>query len=343
MRHEATTVSNSLASSDAPSTPAPADEAVRGIDRAGPVLLGILVAATCLTVAVLASAWLVVPYLAVLAVILRSPRGPRPRVSGRTTRIDAPTVPDPRIDGPDETAAAAGPAAVALPSAPIEAARPRSRRGRGRKARPVPEAGPIGEGPQWVRVGPGKFVRADSPPNEAEAETEVKAEVEVEVEVGVDVPAQIVVEDTDSTEAQELEASAAPVETGETATEDQGIAPNVPAALVDDDPVADGPSDSGSEVVSVSVSASVADDLRVRRRQALAVRLVGTLARTCRRGPTRTVAAVGPRWNARAGRTGRALPGFVRPAPARRNLRHSGRFHRANRLHPPRSPPARAK
>jgi len=161
---------------------------------AGPLALGLLGGATSLALAWYASAWLVPPYLVLMALVLGVPpvrigRPPAPDSMGRPAR-PAPgtgTVGDsstavagpgngnglaadwdrnphagppaePDSDGP---ASSVADSSGADPAADLPQAKARRGRGRGRKSKLVTY--PVVENAQgmWVKVGPGKFVRAD--------------------------------------------------------------------------------------------------------------------------------------------------------------------------------------
>ena len=135
--------------------------------------LGVLIGLTSLALALWASSWLVPPYLLLMALILFPPgrgedtaglEGPRPQPVPNPEGADdrakvegdhqAPAEPVPLagVSGVPETAPEPEPGPVA--------AKARRGRGRGRgKATVVVE--PPGVTATWVRVGPGKFVRAE--------------------------------------------------------------------------------------------------------------------------------------------------------------------------------------
>lgn len=138
-------------------------------------VLGLLTAGTCWAVAALASIWLVPPYLVLMIVILYAPPG-RPRdASGRadSAETDAPepalpagrgsasaASPEPGAGGSSAPAApgADDPSSGAVPPPASTPSRKRSGKGRARKARPS-----IPVEAAWVQVGPGKFVRVETP------------------------------------------------------------------------------------------------------------------------------------------------------------------------------------
>ena len=182
MRHDETTLSSRL------SQPAssPSSLSTRARAWAGPLGMALLVALTCLAVAFYASVWLVIPYLAMMALILGVPgigRRAQPLASslpehaagshaGRHVGDEARLVPvasqRPAVE--DDGTLAEGPAEAELSSSGAELSAGselpvlKSRRGKGRVRKAKPNTAPDLEsgGVSWVRVGPGKFVRADS-------------------------------------------------------------------------------------------------------------------------------------------------------------------------------------
>ena len=202
---------------DGPQTPSPlhapvADPRPTALSRlparVWPLALIVVVAATSLALKVYASAWLVAPYLALMALVVGVPnpfrrgrtrrtgakaRRDRVRIGGRSVgsglrwirafalarRADSRSVADPRPKAPAGFDADSGPPASSdaggldpesdpddalSPGSP--SARARRGRGKGRKSKPGVVAAPAGDDPAggatWVRIGPGKFVRADS-------------------------------------------------------------------------------------------------------------------------------------------------------------------------------------
>lgn len=165
-----------------------------------PAVLGTLATATSLTLALYASAWLIPPYLLLTAWIVGIPKGlhlrarasgipaepvpteparalgRRPSWFGRGATLAA--APGQRLDATQYEPADAVTTVELLPSdpegeRPLDTggepglnlpgeAKPRRGRGRPRKAKvtPTPPVEPSA-GATWVRVGPGKFVRAD--------------------------------------------------------------------------------------------------------------------------------------------------------------------------------------
>ena len=135
--------------------------------------LGVLIGLTSLALALWASSWLVPPYLLLMALILFPPgrgedtaglEGPRPQPVPNPEGADdrakvegdhqAPAEPVPlaEVSGVPETAPEPEPVAA------------KARRGRGRgRAKATVAVEPPGVNATWVRVGPGKFVRAVTP------------------------------------------------------------------------------------------------------------------------------------------------------------------------------------
>jgi hypothetical protein len=394
VRHDVNVLSDPSPSSTAgpdssPSErPSPARPRVRA--WIWPTVLGVLVTATCLTVAVFASAWLVAPYLVGMALILGVPRPLRLAARAlagwlqrgvtayrHARRPDAPSGADgrrarPELESDPESNATAADEADAsssddppasLPEAP--GAKPRRARGRARKARPAPVAESPRAAARWVRVGPGKFVRVEAgdPLPETESAEDPDASLQ-EPEV----------RDEPETSASDNDGQPSPdprrVAHAEETDGDNGNAPDAPEVSTPDDPAEEtvpeavrvaeatvsetrcepGPEPatrglrcvgaSPAVVVDGALAEGVSVDERTARREPAASRVAMRRGRGLAVPRVGTAVAVAPRWNARAGRTTRVFPGFLRPAPVRRNLRHSGRFHHADRTYPPRSPPA---
>ncbi len=185
MRHDETTRSSRL------SQPSGTDSSISTLARAwaGPVGMALLVALTCLAVAAYAAAWLVIPYLAMMALVLgvpsfgrraqplASPQSERATGSHASRNAGAATdeargehVAPPQAAvkvvaaSVEDPAGAEASSSGAEPSADSESPVLKSRRGKGRGRKAKPSATPDQEssGAYWVRVGPGKFVRADS-------------------------------------------------------------------------------------------------------------------------------------------------------------------------------------
>ncbi len=131
------------------------------------VALWSLVAATTLAVAFYVTVWLVLPYLALMAFVLGIPldrlRPRRAEPANEQTPVQA-------IDGESEADSNATVAPTASDddglAADPEPVAVKTRRGKGRARKPkvvaVPPVPAEPTAPNWVRVGPGKFVRADA-------------------------------------------------------------------------------------------------------------------------------------------------------------------------------------
>lgn len=143
---------------------------------AWPLAMALLVAVTSLAVAAYASAWLVPPYLVLMAVVLGVPTGrPVPRHESTVASVDdAQGPPDDNV-GPDsesefEPVSSSDPWASSDAQADAEAAlsseptavKTKRGKGRGRKSKSVAPAVVEPTAVSWVRIGPGKFVRADT-------------------------------------------------------------------------------------------------------------------------------------------------------------------------------------
>ncbi len=147
-----------------------------------------LVAGTCGAVTLLASVWLVPPYLVVMALILFPTGGTRPNPPNSTQPAGSTHSLRDQADPVDEdgTRSAAGENSVASsasdgpadpgdtsmatdPAGPsIATARPKRSRSRPRKVKPTTEV--VEPAPAtWMEVGPGKFVRVESPAADAMA------------------------------------------------------------------------------------------------------------------------------------------------------------------------------
>ncbi len=144
-----------------------------------PLATTVLVLATSGAVAVYASVWLVVPYLALMALILGVPGSGR-RVpaqahattstvghpnqassagDGSETRSGSENEVESQVKAVAETAPV--PLPVSVPEPEPTVVKTRRGKGRPRKARVVAPPAFEPTGATWVRVGPGKFVRAD--------------------------------------------------------------------------------------------------------------------------------------------------------------------------------------
>ena len=140
---------------------------------AGRLALSALVAVTSWAVAIFASPWLVPPYLALMAWVLGVPNSRRKPT--RADRALATTVPmvEARVDLADslpftsepEPELVTGDDAEPFPSVEPSAVKTRRGKTRGRKAKaaetPTPDSAAEPAAPSWIRLGPGKFVRAD--------------------------------------------------------------------------------------------------------------------------------------------------------------------------------------
>ncbi|MDG3005319.1 hypothetical protein [Paludisphaera mucosa] len=158
----------------------------------GLVGLAILTGVTSLVVATI-SIWLTPVYMAAMVLIFATPRPNRPAGSPATSPTAPASPPDDAATASPEAGAVAGaddgrPEGLAAATAPAEdpaeppSTKPRKRRGKGKRAA---KAAALAEAaaaqPTWIRVGPGKFVRADvQAPTETENETETPAEAETD-------------------------------------------------------------------------------------------------------------------------------------------------------------------
>jgi len=199
-----------------PAGPVAADSptARRNAQRAARWGLLALIGATAVAVAA-TSAWLVVPYLALMGWLLwgpvRGPRArpdPRPRVAtteAPATEAEAPV--DPRSD----------PETPPVVEAPVR----KRRRAKARPAAAVVERPATPAAVTWVRVGPGQFVRVESP-----------ATAEPEPEPGPSLPSP---EGADESAVADPEPIAEPRE-GPEALEFEGLPALDPGTIVGADP-----------------------------------------------------------------------------------------------------------
>ncbi len=174
--------------------------------RVWPAVLVLLVVATSLALAFYASAWLVVPYLAVISLVLRPPGTGRRVGNPSTAKISESLAPAERIDevagtvDVDSVVRTESLLTVVVSNAPGEAEADRvdvpnpelltgkTRRGKGRGRKPKSVAATAFElsEPVWVRVGPGKFVRADLATSTTAEEVASPADAETETQTVVD-------------------------------------------------------------------------------------------------------------------------------------------------------------
>lgn len=163
---------------DLPETAGPRPHSGRLWGMAG---LVVLTAATSLVVATI-SIWLVPVYMAVMVLIFAAPRSNKPAESAPPPESPAGSAPSSFEAGVETVAEEGGDAETAEPTAPVgdlaepAPAKPRKKRGKGKRAA---KAAALAEAsssqPTWIRVGPGKFVRADDKA-ESPAESEFPTE-----------------------------------------------------------------------------------------------------------------------------------------------------------------------
>ncbi|WP_165248259.1 hypothetical protein [Paludisphaera soli] len=152
----------------------------------GVVGLVILTGVTSLVVATI-SIWLTPVYMAAMVLIFAAPRPKRPEATASPT-ADAPSPASEPAEASTEAVAGDAPgegaiggeaeaAAPAEDAAAAEPPKPRKRRAKGKRAA---KAAALAEAsssqPTWIRVGPGKFVRADLQDQDASSDAEVPAE-----------------------------------------------------------------------------------------------------------------------------------------------------------------------
>ncbi len=237
---------------DGRNVPSPSDQA--GSGRSGPgriwglIGLVVLTAVTSLVVATI-SVWLVPVYMTAMVLIFAAPRSPRPAAAATTPEASPAESPEdvapPRADDVATTPARDA-EAVADPAAADEqaTAKPRKRRAKAKRSRKSAQAAeaPATE-PTWIRVGPGKFVRADDvraePPADAvptiataadpTIEPEATAAADVEPDADAWAAAATTPEDSRPVEPDE-EHGNAPSTLAGTVDEEHG---NAPTALVE--------------------------------------------------------------------------------------------------------------
>src|SRR5262249_50814516 len=127
----------------------------------------VLIVLTSLAVASV-SAWLVLPYLALMALLVFAPSGQRERgkVDESTTELETATRVEEEVVDPapaDLPVADGTTSATEVPSSSPEPRAVKTKRGKGRmrKAKVVAES--PGATATWIQTGPGKFVRVESP------------------------------------------------------------------------------------------------------------------------------------------------------------------------------------
>lgn len=162
-------------SSPIPSATSDLRPASRARAWAWPAVLVVLTVATSLAVAFTVSLWLVPPYLVLMAWILapapgsRSPAGDVSRPEPREAQVDCRPAAEPAGEGssPADPDGSSPLGSDPAPDPEPVTVKTRRGKGRGRKARAAGGAGAIvepgGSTATWVRVGPGKFVRAEGP------------------------------------------------------------------------------------------------------------------------------------------------------------------------------------
>ncbi|WP_337174952.1 hypothetical protein [Paludisphaera sp.] len=164
----------------------------------GLIGLVILTAVTSLVVATI-SAWLVPVYMAAMVLIFAAPRSPRPADEATTPREAPPAPPEdaapPRADGVEGGIVGEAPEVVVDPPAPPEAveptpAKPRKRRAKAKRGKAAQAAEALASEPTWIRVGPGKFVRADVQAAPADTDADAPAPSTSDPEAGAPTEAQ---------------------------------------------------------------------------------------------------------------------------------------------------------
>jgi hypothetical protein len=331
-----------------------------------------LMAITSMTVAIYVSAWLALGYLVVMALVLdvpgrwmgaiRVPRVPEKPWYPEIGR-DRGGVPEyATVSSPSEAELSSGEEPeLGLAASKVKRARPRARKAKGSAAMaPTANLAPIepsAAAVTWIRVGPGKFVRADSSSAIAASFEDVPAELpgaEIADEDAEDTGLESGERKDGFTRDDPAEAAQDVTETGETG--DNGIAPDAPAELVSNAPA------DPFEVELVTPEAEPLTPVEVSEDTAPepAIDALQTESETSRtawfpvagwRGVSRGRVAAhastpgngaqrSAPGNVRWTHVSRVRPG-VRRSPRRGQGRGPGRFHKADRTHRPRSPPRR--
>lgn len=171
------------------------------------------------------SIWLVPVYLGIMVLLLGSPQEPRPAGSDSDSGIERAGSAPTSLNAEEEASGQASGAATSGPKgAEPRAAKPKTSRSRSRKsaAKGGAEASPALAPASWIRIGPGKFVRADAEPGAlVDASTDVVGAGRVEPDAGPQPPLL-----TDS----EL------ISESETEPGCQGIAPSALGSLATSEP-----------------------------------------------------------------------------------------------------------
>lgn len=252
--------------------------AIRLTPRLRTVGLALLIAATSLAVGSV-SAWLVPPYLILMAWLLLAPARPtaagaepasvertaaepqaatpatgmageEPSPTRAKTKAHAAEVGESSPSDPNGPATEAASQVATVPEASPKPRRGRGGRGRGKKAAASATPEPVAV--KWVRVGPGQFVRVEEP-LPASAEGELKAEPPPEA-APTDQAATTVTAEPAGSDAGEIkpdEGEASRTESDEPAADDAaspGVLPGFDARCLDD-PV--GPDPAGVEDVPI--------------------------------------------------------------------------------------------
>lgn len=212
-----------------------------------PAVLG-LVALTAVTSWVVAriSVWLVPVYMSAMVLIFAAPRTNRPKAAARVPEELA-TEPNEGAEPTSDDDSRGTPSVPVEPPTAVDAAaaspKPRKRRGKGKRstkaAAAATEADPTAAQVTWIRVGPGKFVRADAQDPETEGSPSPVSvpDADAETVASADEPDEGIHDDSLTVEDETTRAEAAPEEPGsfelpeppevsEARAEEHGIAPS---------------------------------------------------------------------------------------------------------------------
>lgn len=128
-------------------------------------VLGLVIVATSVLLAILGSIWLVPPYV-VLMIWLLAPAVATARAKPANTGPQSNAPPESTVSCADHVPASSDVEPAAPQDAPVQAATPTRRRRSRKSARersPEPSASPAQPVATWVRVGPGQYVRVEGP------------------------------------------------------------------------------------------------------------------------------------------------------------------------------------
>ncbi|WP_068413292.1 hypothetical protein [Planctomyces sp. SH-PL62] len=214
----------------------------------GMVGLVILTGVTSLVVATI-SIWLTPVYMAAMVLIFAAPRSNRPVAPASPPPSESLPEPAETTEASPEAAGVeaategtpegtAEAVATAEDADPAASPKPRKRRSKGKRAaRAAALAEASSSQPTWIRVGPGKFVRADlqAPPSEAEAPAEPTPAADPEIPEETESPTEVATESWTDAEAAPTSAPDGLVVADE-AVAMETFAEETPATAIDEGP-----------------------------------------------------------------------------------------------------------